>query len=231
MSIDVEALAREMRYHARLKGRDTTSDYVLGWDDATTVLLARLVPAEDEPDTQPPYRTLTMPSRMRPAEDEGRHPPFDHGGTYRHHHDSQTGDPIWWERCEQFGGEKREHRHAKPAEDEGRLPPDVRAGAALASALMDANYPGDSGEDVDRLIAELGKRGYRLQHHDDDDDILRAVVDARRDSAEDEGRLREARAALLRLDALTPEEWMQGRGADDVATIRAALAATPEPRT
>jgi hypothetical protein len=48
MSIDKEALAKEMRYHARLKGRDTTSDYVLGWDDATTVLLARLVPAEDE---------------------------------------------------------------------------------------------------------------------------------------------------------------------------------------
>lgn len=36
------------------------------------------------------------------------------------------------------------------------------AGAALASALMAANYPGDSGEDVDRLIAELAKRGYVL---------------------------------------------------------------------
>lgn len=39
---------------------------------------------------------------------------------------------------------------------------DVRAGAALASALMAANYAGDSGEDVDRLIAEILARGYRL---------------------------------------------------------------------
>lgn len=42
------------------------------------------------------------------------------------------------------------------------LDEDVRAGAALASALMAANYPGDSGEDVDRLTVELLARGYRL---------------------------------------------------------------------
>lgn len=42
------------------------------------------------------------------------------------------------------------------------LTAELLAGAALASALMAANYPGDSGEDVDRLLAELGKRGYRL---------------------------------------------------------------------
>lgn len=41
---------------------------------------------------------------------------FDHDGTFRHHHDSITRDPIWWEYAEQFGGEKREHRHeARPA--------------------------------------------------------------------------------------------------------------------
>jgi hypothetical protein len=40
---------------------------------------------------------------------------------------------------------------------------DHEPGAALASALMAANYGGDSGEDVDRLIAELAKRGYGLR--------------------------------------------------------------------
>jgi hypothetical protein len=39
---------------------------------------------------------------------------------------------------------------------------ELPVGAILASALMAANYPGDSGEDVDRLIAELGKRGVRI---------------------------------------------------------------------
>jgi hypothetical protein len=76
MSIDVEALAREMRYHARLKGRDTTSDYVLGWDDATTILLARLVPAEDEPELVKVPDLGDSPSYFVkatvPAEDEGR---------------------------------------------------------------------------------------------------------------------------------------------------------------
>ena len=56
-------------------------------------------------------------------------------------------------------------------------------GAVLAAALMAANYPGDSGEDVDRLIAELEKRGYRLVSDADDDELLRAVSEARRDSA------------------------------------------------
>ena len=40
---------------------------------------------------------------------------------------------------------------------------DFPVGAVLASALMAANYPGDSGEDVDRLIHELYERGYSLQ--------------------------------------------------------------------
>lgn len=35
-------------------------------------------------------------------------------------------------------------------------------GALLASALMAANIPCDSGEDVDRLIAEMAKHGVRL---------------------------------------------------------------------
>ena len=43
------------------------------------------------------------------------HSRFDHDGTYRHHHDADTGEPIWWLNCEQFGGEKRLHRHEAPA--------------------------------------------------------------------------------------------------------------------
>lgn len=57
-----------------------------------------------------------------PATDEGPShltERFDHDGTFRHHHDSITRDPIWWEHAEQFGGEKREHRHAASATDEG----------------------------------------------------------------------------------------------------------------
>jgi hypothetical protein len=50
-----------------------------------------------------------------------------------------------------------------PAEPTLPMSEDIRAGAALASALMAANYPGDSGEDVDRLIHELYERGYSLQ--------------------------------------------------------------------
>jgi hypothetical protein len=49
-----------------------------------------------------------------------------------------------------------------PAEPTPPMSEDIRAGAALASALMAANYGGDSGEDVDRLIVELLARGYRL---------------------------------------------------------------------
>ena len=33
-------------------------------------------------------------------------------------------------------------------------------GAIVAAALEAANYPGDSGEDVDRFLAELTQRGY-----------------------------------------------------------------------
>lgn len=39
----------------------------------------------------------------------------------------------------------------------------VPVGAVLASALMAAHYGGDSGEDVDRLIEELARRGYAVQ--------------------------------------------------------------------
>ena len=52
---------------------------------------------------------------------------------------------------------------------EPRTAADLMAGAALASALMAANIPCDSGEDVDRLIAEIEKRGYRLTSDADDD--------------------------------------------------------------
>jgi hypothetical protein len=36
---------------------------------------------------------------------------FDHDDTYRHHHDSETGEPVWWQNVEHFGGEKRHHVH------------------------------------------------------------------------------------------------------------------------
>ena len=36
---------------------------------------------------------------------------FDHDGTWRHHHDVDTQEPIWWTGVDHFGGEKREHRH------------------------------------------------------------------------------------------------------------------------
>ncbi len=57
-------------------------------------------------------------------------------------------------------------------------PSELAAGAALAAALMAANIPCDSGEDVDRLIAELDKRGYRLVGDQDDDEMLAASAEA-----------------------------------------------------
>lgn len=36
-------------------------------------------------------------------------------------------------------------------------------GAYVASALAAANYGGDSGEDVDRFLSELAKRGYEVR--------------------------------------------------------------------
>lgn len=42
------------------------------------------------------------------------HPDGDpaHDDTWHHHHDDQTGDAVWWEGVEQFGGDKTEHQHA-----------------------------------------------------------------------------------------------------------------------
>jgi len=63
-----------------------------------------------------------------------RHPAFDHDGTYRHHHDVDTGNPVWWGACDRFGGEKREHRHdAQSAED--------RLRTALLRAVNDVDFP------------------------------------------------------------------------------------------
>lgn len=38
----------------------------------------------------------------------------------------------------------------------------IPVGAYVASALMAANYGGDSGEDVDRFLEELRRRGYEV---------------------------------------------------------------------
>jgi hypothetical protein len=46
-----------------------------------------------------------------PPEPPGERERFDHDGTYRHHHDVDTAEPIWWQNCEQFGGEKVAHKH------------------------------------------------------------------------------------------------------------------------
>jgi hypothetical protein len=58
------------------------------------------------------------------------------------------------------------------------LTPELRAGMALAAALEAAHYGGDSGEDVDRLVAELGKRGYVVREATPADslDALRAEL-------------------------------------------------------
>jgi hypothetical protein len=52
---------------------------------------------------------------------------------------------------------------------------------ALAASLEAAHWHLD-GEDVDRVIAELEERGYRLQSDADDDAILRAAGEAVRDA-------------------------------------------------
>lgn len=36
---------------------------------------------------------------------------YDHEGTWRHHHDDQTGNAVWWLNVTVYGGEKRPHRH------------------------------------------------------------------------------------------------------------------------
>lgn len=65
---------------------------------------------------------------------------YDHDEMWRHHHDSETGDPIWWEGVAQFGGFPGEHRHdeaeAAPSPDDGAL----RA-AVEALDWLDENAP------------------------------------------------------------------------------------------
>lgn len=74
-----------------------------------------------------------------------------------------TGEITERQACDWFGVDRLTLRAALSAVSVPTpLDEDVRAGAALASALMAANYPGDSGEDVDRLTVELLARGYRL---------------------------------------------------------------------
>lgn len=51
------------------------------------------------------------------------------------------------------------HRETGHPEDSATLP----VGAYVASALAAANYPGDSGEDVDRFLAELARLGFEVR--------------------------------------------------------------------
>ena len=52
-------------------------------------------------------------------------PRFDHDGTYRHHHHFETGEPVWWQNVEHFGGEKRHHIHWHRAASVDETPPDA----------------------------------------------------------------------------------------------------------
>lgn len=56
---------------------------------------------------------------------------------------------------------------------------------------------------------------------------LLATLDAARQPAGAEAGLREARAALLRIEYMTPTDWADGRGESYIAIIRAALQAAP----
>jgi len=60
--------------------------------------------------------------------------------------------------CELLATLDAERAVRQEAADTSGLP----VGAYVASALMAANIECDSGEDVDRFLAELAKRGYRV---------------------------------------------------------------------
>jgi hypothetical protein len=138
MSIDVETLARYMSDHSALRGHE--GEWADGWDEATRVLLARLVPAEDEATHGTICRCGLaksyhgLPTNLAdhefvpavPAEDEGR------------------------ETIDQRANRMQRERQArvlarKPAEDEGRLR------AALREAAEEAHI---YGPDHPRVIFE-----------------------------------------------------------------------------
>ena len=94
---------------------------------------------------------------------------------------------VWCEICDLKPGSGKIPMDILVGESGPENIDDFPVGAVLASALMAANYPGDSGEDVDRLIHELYERGYSLQpdrgdhpahdyRNDDGPDPRRAAV-------------------------------------------------------
>jgi hypothetical protein len=89
----------------------------------------------------PRHEKRPMTDRAEP----GVTPRFDHDGTWRHHHDADTQEPIWWTNVDQFGGEKREHRHWHRAEL-GVTPDEWAAhGITAAQDLSDAYHEGRDG--------------------------------------------------------------------------------------
>lgn len=124
----------------------------------------------------------------------------------------KDGCDCWCQACE-----RHNWRHERTPGEPSAAQPTLPVGAVVASALMAANYGGDSGEDVDRFLAELAKRGYSVVPSQPEapvalDDRLRmyqtmyaslaakwaAVLDAA-DKAEDV-QPAEAIAALRRID-------------------------------
>ena len=62
---------------------------------------------------------------------------FDHDGTFPHHHDADTAEPVWWQNVDNLG-EKREHRHHHLTERaSGGLPDRM----ALAAAIQKVGLP------------------------------------------------------------------------------------------
>lgn len=72
-----------------------------------------------------PNRDKILTALASPKGDGHR---YDHDGTARHHHDSVTGNPIWWVYAEQFGGERREHPRFASSKGDGLEPITLRDG-------------------------------------------------------------------------------------------------------
>lgn len=66
---------------------------------------------------------------------------YDHDGFARHHHDGDTGDPVWWLNCEQFGGSKAAHRHPGTPQEYGIASGTAQAPVTAAGPTTDAVKP------------------------------------------------------------------------------------------